>query len=140
MRLCLRPIIQAEYRFYHSIQLIGQMDRSCPSAIRSAVVLELLQVDTERRVELRHRPGENHSAARRVLLNHRKTVTVGKFLHRGQVGRLGAELLREILTRDVTGRRVAGGQLADSRSQYVARATPHEHGDFEPLARVRLTD
>ena len=140
MRLCLRPIIQAEYRFYHSIQLIGQMDRSCPSAIRSAVVLELLQVDAERRVELRHCPGENHSAARRILLDHRKTVAAGKFLDRGQVGGLGAELLREILTLDVPGRLVAGCQLADSRSQNVSRPTPHEHGDFEPLARVRLTD
>jgi hypothetical protein len=55
-----------------------------------------------------------------------KTVTVGKFLHRSEVGRLGAELLRELLTRDMTGRPFAGGQLADSLPQCIARATPHQ--------------
>ena len=48
MRACLWPIVEAEYGSNHSVQLVGQMDRSGPAAVGAAVVFELLQIHAER--------------------------------------------------------------------------------------------
>jgi hypothetical protein len=58
----LPAIVDPEHGFDHPLQL-RQLYRSCPPALPSSIVLELLQVDTKGSVEPEHRPGENHGSA-----------------------------------------------------------------------------
>src|SRR3984893_3903628 len=57
VRACLGSIVETEYGSNHTVQLIGQMDRSCPATVGAAIMLELLQVYPKRVVELSHRAG-----------------------------------------------------------------------------------
>ena len=102
----LRTVVETEHRRDDAVQLVGQMHRSRPPAIGAAGVLEGLQVHLERVVELGNRAGEDDGPARRVLLDDSETVGVGELPDHGDVGGIGAKLLRELLAAQVTTRAV----------------------------------
>ena len=62
-----------------------------------------MQLDAEGRTELRHRTRQNHGPARRMLLQHRKPVGLGKGAHPGEIGRIRAVLARELFPAQVRG-------------------------------------
>ena len=81
-----------------------------PAAIGAARILEPLQVHAERGVELRHRARQHDGAPAGMLLNDGEPVRRGKFLDRGDVVGVGAELLR----RTARAAQIAAGVLSPS--------------------------
>jgi hypothetical protein len=103
-------------------------------------MLELLQVNAKRLVDLGNGAGEHHSPARRVFLDHREAVTARELLNRGDVLRGGTEVLREVFPPDMTTRPVSTFELLDALLEGLACPTPYEHGHFEPLGRIGFSD
>jgi len=139
MRPCLRAIVESQHGLDNAGQLFRQLDRSRSTPIRAAAVLVLLQVDTERAIELRNRPGENYGPARRMFLNDNEPVMGREGPYSSNIGSIGLELFREILSFEVAIRCVAGRKLFHSFFKSIARTTPHEHRNFESLGRIGLS-
>jgi len=103
-------------------------------------VLEGLQIDPERVVELGNRTGEDDGPARCVLLYDDKTVRVGELPDGGNVRGFGAELSRKLLAGQMTIRPFAGRQLRHSVFQRVACAVAQHHADFEAFRGICFGD
>ena len=98
MWLCHWSVIEAEHGFDATAEFVRQLDASDPPAIRTATMLEALQVHPECGVKLRDRAGEHHGATPRVFLNDREAMFGRKFLDRGDVGGRGTVLLVEFVS------------------------------------------
>jgi hypothetical protein len=97
MRSRLLAIVKTEDPFDLVVQFVGDLDCAAPAAVGAALVFDSLEVNSERLVELGDGPSENYGPPGGTFLHHGKAVRAGKFLHLLDVGRIGAELLREIL-------------------------------------------
>ena len=135
-----RPIVEAEHGFDAAVQFVRQVDVSDPPAIRAARMLEPLQVDTERGVELSDRAREHHGAAPGVFLDDRKSVGGGKSLDRSDVRAVGAKLLLECLTGEMAACPIASGELRHPLPQRIGVVAAEKHANLEPLRGVGLAD
>jgi hypothetical protein len=86
------------------------MDRTRPSAIGAAGVLESLKVYLERIIELGNRAGEDDCTARRVFLDDSQTASAGKLPDFRDVGWIGSVLLSELLAAQMPIRSFTLGQ------------------------------
>ena len=101
MRSRLLAIIQPENAFNFAVQFVGQMNRPGTAAIGAALMFEPLKINPEGAVELGDGAGENYAAPCGTFLHDREAVRTGEFLYLLDIGRVGSELLREILALDV---------------------------------------
>ena len=123
-----------------SLQFVRQLDGTNPSAIRAACILELLQVDTERGIELRHRARQHDRAPARMFLYDGEPVRLRKFLDRGDVVRLGAELLVELLAGETAAGIFSPRELLDMLRQRRGIVAAEQDADLQPLGRIGLAD
>jgi hypothetical protein len=86
------------------------MDRTRPSAVRAAGVLESLKVHVERIIELGNCAGEDDCTARRVFLDDSQTVSAGKLPDFRNIGRIGSVLLSELFAAEMPIRSFTLGQ------------------------------
>jgi hypothetical protein len=110
MRACLSAIVEAEHRFDDAIQLCGQVNVAAAAAIGTPGVTHPVQLDSERRRELRGGAGENDRAARGVLLLYGETMRHGKRAHRGEIRRVGAVDARKLISSEVRAGAIARSQ------------------------------
>jgi hypothetical protein len=75
-------------------------------------------------LELGHGAGEYYSAPGRVFLDYGQAMAHGKCPNGGNVGRIRAKLLRELLTCEMRGGAIAAGELIDSVEQGLLCAPP----------------
>jgi hypothetical protein len=103
-------------------------------------MLEGLQIDPERVVELGNRTGEDDGPPRGVLLYDDKTMSVGELSDGGNVRRISAKLSRKLLAAKMTIRPFAGRQLRHSVFQRVACAVAQYYADFQAFRGICLAD
>src|SRR6266851_204179 len=103
-------------------------------------MLEILQVYSEGVIELRNSPGEHYRSSRCVFLDNRQAMPAGKLLYGADIGRVGSELFRKVFPVDMSLRLVPACKFLNSVLQIWRCAMSHEHGDFQPLSRVGLSD
>jgi hypothetical protein len=136
MRVRLRTVIETEHCCDNADQLIRQMDRSGPSAIRAAIVLEGLQVHSKCIIELSNGAGEDYGSARRIFVDDRETMTARELPDRCNVAGFSSELLCELLTLQVV-RPFAGSQLSNPILQSIAGTMPEDYADFQAFRGIR---
>ena len=140
MRLRHRPIVEAEHRLDAARQLVRQVDVAGPPAIRAAGVLEALQIDAERGIELGDGSREHDGAPSGVLLDHREAMVGGKFSDRGNVRAVGAELPVELVAREMPGGSIAPGERAHPVLQHSGVAAAQNHADLQAFRGIGLAD
>jgi hypothetical protein len=115
------------------------MNRTRPATVRPAIVLEALEVNSERTVELGDRAGKNYRSARRILLYDCEPVAGRECSDRADIGRVSPELLREILTAEV-GFRAARCDPLDPVCKRGGAAPANDHADLEAFLRIGRSD
>jgi hypothetical protein len=138
MRSRLRPAVKAEHGFDNADQLVWQMDRANATTIGAAGIMELLQIYSEGLIELSDIAGKDHGATRRIFLYHGQAMTGSEGLDGGDVARVGAKLLREIIAPKVA---ILVGPARKPFHAFfqcvILRATQNQ-ADFQPFCRICL--
>ena len=137
MSLRLGPIVEAEHRFHHPIQLLGKLNDALPATVGASRMLESLQSHAERGLHLCDSASQHYSTALRVFLYDTQAMTRGECLDGGNVRGLRSVLPRELLACQVTDRAVAAGEPAYPVPQVLLPAPPQQHTDLHSLRRVR---
>jgi len=137
VRLRLWAIVKAEHRFNDAFQLGRQLDGALVTSKGPARMRNPLQLNAERGIELGHGPGNNDRAARGVLVDHRKSIGMGKRTYCGQVRLLGAVLGAKFLPAESSSSAIAGCKRGNSCLQRLPCAPPHDYAYFQALRRIR---
>ncbi len=140
MRLRHRPIVEAEHGLDAARQLVRQVEVAGPPAVRAAGMLEALQIDAERGIELGDGSRQHDGAPSGVLLDHREAMVGGKFSDRRNVRAVGAELPVELVAREVPGGPIASGERAHPILQHTGVAAAQNHADLQALGGIGLAD
>jgi len=103
-------------------------------------MFELLELHAKGVIELSHGAGEHDVPPPRVLVDDGETVVIGELFDSLDVRRVGAELLVILIMGQVPLGFVAGGDFADPFLQLFMLAMPQDQSDFQPFARIGLSD
>src|SRR5580698_6513982 len=136
MSLRLRTIVEAEHRFHHPIQLLGEQDDTLPAPIGPARMLESLQLHAERDLKLCHGAGKYHGTTSGIFLYDTQAVSRCELLDGRNIRGLRSVLPREVLACQMPDRAVATGEPTYPVPQVRTPAPPHQHTDLHSLRRI----
>jgi hypothetical protein len=98
---------------------------------------EQLELDTERRAELRDRPRQDHAAPGGAGIDNRETCLSGEVRHPGDVGRVRAEPLGELLPGQL--RLDRGSHCLYVRSELPTGPGTNPYRNLQPFVGMRST-
>ncbi|HEV2551071.1 MAG TPA: hypothetical protein VGU20_27430 [Stellaceae bacterium] len=136
----MRAVVETQHRLDDALELVWQMNWPHSTAIDTARMLEQLQVDVERFVELSDRAGKYDGSPFEVFLDDGEPLTVCELLEHGDIGGLCAELLRELVALKVRDASIAESELLHSLLEGVTPGAPQQHADLETFRRIRFPD